>query len=118
MVKLLTGGSVDGINDSLRGNGSASDGVDISQSERGNLADKLGLEVIFESLSTETGSLGETVITDGNGRDRAVGVQFERNSYGASKPFIEAVRAFSAAGAETGAASGASVASGAETPQA
>ena len=69
----------------MRSNGGTGDGIDIGQSERGNLAHKLSLETIFKSLGTEARSFGESCITDGDGRDGAGSIQLDGHGHGASE---------------------------------
>ena len=57
--------------------------IDIGQSNGRSHADELVLEFIFESLGAEAFGFVELVIADGDGRDRAVGIQLNGDSHGA-----------------------------------
>ena len=76
---------IDGIHNSLRSDGSTGNGVDVSQSERGNLADELGLEGLFQSLGAEAFGFVEEGVADGDLGDCAGVIQLHGHGHGASE---------------------------------
>ena len=76
---------VDGVHNGGGGDGSAGDGVNISQSQRGHLADELSLEGLFQSASAIAGRFVEEGVADGDLGDRAGIIQRQGHGYGTGK---------------------------------
>ena len=76
---------VDGVHNRVGGDGSAGNLVDISQSERGNLADELSLESFFQSARAVAGGLVEESVANGDLSDSAGVVQRQGNGHGTGK---------------------------------
>ena len=76
---------VNSIHNSVGGDGGAGNLVDISQSERRNLANELSLERFFQSARTVAGGFIEEGVADGDFGDRAGIIQRQGNSNGTGK---------------------------------